>query len=98
MNTLTLLVTYKTKPNMAKAFVEAVTDAGLLDTIRAEDGCLRYDYYYPATLSNEVLLVEAWESAEHQSTHLQQPHMQQVAAIKAVYVTDTTVQKFTNIQ
>ena len=97
MNTLTLLVTYKTQTDMAKAFVEAVSDADLLDTIRAEAGCLRYDYYYPATSSNEVLLVEAWESAEHQRTHLQQPHMQQVAAIKAVYVTDTTLEKLTSV-
>lgn len=97
MTPLTLLVTYKTKPNMAMAFVEAVTDAGLLDTIRAEDGCLRYDYYYPAAPDNEVLLVEVWESADQQATHLNQPHMQQVAAIKAVYVTDTAVQKLTNV-
>lgn len=97
MNTLTLLVTYKTKPAMAMAFVDAVTDAGLLDTIRAEDGCLRYDYYYPATDSDEVLLVEAWESADQQAIHLAQPHMQQVAAIKALYVTDTTVEKLTNV-
>ena len=97
MNTLTLLVAYKTKSAMAMAFVNAVTDAGLLDTIRAEDGCLRYDYYYPATDSDEVLLVEAWESANQQAIHLAQPHMQQVAAIKALYVTDTTVEKLTNV-
>ena len=97
MNTLTLLVTYKTKPGMAMTFVDAVTDAGLLDTIRAEDGCLRYDYYYPATPSNEVLLVEAWESADQQAIHLKQPHMQQVAALKALYITDTTVEKLTNV-
>lgn len=48
MQPLTLLVTYKTKPGMMMPFVESIIDAGLLDIIRAEDGCLRYDYYFPA--------------------------------------------------
>ena len=97
MQPLTLLVPYKTKPGMMMPFVESSIDAGLLDTIRAEDGCLRYDYYFPAVPANEVLLVEVWESAEHQAAHMAQPHMAQLAAMKATFVADTHVEKLTTL-
>ena len=64
-----------------------------LTAIRQEEGCLAYDYYFSAQDENELLLIERWQSAEHQRVHMQQPHMQELRAIKEQYVDSTTLGK-----
>ena len=48
MQHILLLVTYQTKPNTREAFVEEVTDLGILQKIQKEDGFVAYQYYYDA--------------------------------------------------
>lgn len=91
MQEVTLLVTYTTKPGCAQAFVNDVAATGVLEAIRAEEGCRGYSYYLPADGSDAVLLVERWASRALQQAHLQQPHMETIAAIKAAYVEATEV-------
>ena len=66
---------------------------GILTLIRQEDGCLAYDYYFSAQDENELLLIERWQSAEHQRVHMQQPHMARLKAIKEQNVDSTTLGK-----
>ena len=42
---------------------------------------------------NELLLIERWQSAEHQRVHMQQPHMVRLKAIKEQNVDSTTLGK-----
>lgn len=55
MQHILLLVTYQTKPNTREAFVEEVTDLGILQKIQKEDGFVAYQYYYDATDANTLL-------------------------------------------
>ena len=52
-----------------------------------------YDYYFSAQDENELLLIERWQSAEHQRVHMQQPHMARLKAIKEQNVDSTTLGK-----
>ena len=90
---LTLLVTYTAKAGQRDAFLQAVLQSGLPERIRQEDGCLAYDYYFSAQDENELLLIERWQSAEHQRVHMQQPHMARLKAIKEQNVDSTTLGK-----
>ena len=65
-------------------------EEGILTLIRQEDGCLAYDYYFSAQDENELLLIERWQSAEHQRVHMQQPHMARLKSIKEQNVDSTT--------
>lgn len=96
MSTLTILVSYTTKPNQRSAFINAITPSGILEKIRQEDGCLCYNYYSSEQDGNVLLLVEKWTSEEHQKVHLQQPHMKKLMELKEQYVIDTKVEKFLN--
>lgn len=93
MEELTLYVKYHTRPDCREPFVHQVVTEGILSAIRAEAGCLTYDYYFSAQDENELLLIERWESAEHQRVHMQQPHMARLAEIKAQYVDKTELGK-----
>ena len=45
---LTLYVAYTAKPGCRETFVRQIVMEGIADTIRREEGCIRYDYYFSA--------------------------------------------------
>ncbi|MBQ2704025.1 MAG: antibiotic biosynthesis monooxygenase [Clostridia bacterium] len=85
----TIYVKFDCLPNKRQAFIEKVKSSGVLDAIRAEDGCIRYDYYLSEKDENELLLIEQWESKDHQQIHLTQPHMDTLRSFKEDYITNT---------
>ena len=97
MTELTFLVTYTAKPGQRETFLRALAARGLPETIRAEDGCLQYDYFLSIDRADEILLLERWRSAEAQQTHLRQPHMAQVRELKEQYVENTTLRKLAEV-
>ena len=90
----TIYVVFTCLPNKREGFVERVKAEGIVDAVRAEAGCIRYDYYFSEKDPNELLLVEAWETKEHQQIHLDQPHMVQLRALKGEYITHTVLREF----
>ena len=90
----TIYVQFKCFPNKREAFVEKVKEEGIVDAVRAEDGCYRYDYYFSEADKNELLLIEAWESKQHQQVHIAQPHMARLREIKGDYIETTTLGEF----
>ena len=93
-NMYTIYVVFKTVDGKREQFIEKVKSEGIVDAVRAEDGCLRYDYYFSEKDKNEILLIEAWESAEHQKAHITQPHMARLREIKPDYILSTTLGEF----
>lgn len=92
MKNLNILVTYiALDSEAAKNFVAELENSGAAAKVRAEEGCIKYDYYFSTQNPEEVLLVEEWEGAEHQKVHMTQPHMADVMAIKDKYIKDTQV-------
>ena len=53
----TIYVVFNCLPGKREAFVERVKQEGIVDAVRAENGCIRYDYYYSEKDPNELLLV-----------------------------------------
>ena len=86
--TLTLYVRYLAKPGCRESFLRQLTTEGIIDAIRREDGCLRYDYFLSVQNADEILLVEQWESEEKQQAHLRAPHMDRLRRLKSEYVAD----------
>lgn len=87
----TIYVKFECLPQKRDAFIQKVKDTGILDAIRAEDGCIRYDYYLSERDTNELLLIEQWESKQHQQTHIAQPHMAKLREFKSDYITNTVL-------
>ena len=90
-----LLVTYTAKPGMRETFLQDVKDSGVLNLIRNETGCLRYDYFLDTDVPDRILLVEKWKSAELQELHLSQPHMKRLLEIKNRSIMTTDVEQIT---
>ena len=90
----TIYVVFKCLPGKREAFVERVKEEGILDAVRAENGCHRYDYYFSVEDKNELLLIEAWETKHHQQIHIEQPHMARLRELKGDYIVSTTLGEF----
>ena len=87
----TIYVKFDCFPGKREAFIERVKTDGILTAIRAEDGCIRYDYYLSEKDETELLLIEQWESKRHQQIHIEQPHMARLRELKGEYITNTTL-------
>ena len=91
---IVLNVTYKCRPGLREAFLERILSEGVDERCRAEDGCLKYDYYLPFDDNGELLLVEKWRDADALAAHGRQPHLLALGGFKKDYVTETVVERF----
>ena len=69
----------------ARKFVEEMESSGTADAIRAEEGNLRYDYFFSAVDPETVLLIDSWASQEAIDAHHATPMMQTIAALREEY-------------
>ncbi|MBQ1390409.1 MAG: antibiotic biosynthesis monooxygenase [Firmicutes bacterium] len=89
-----ILVTYTCKPGQRQAFLDALNGEGLAAKCRAEDGNIKYDYYFPENGNeNELFLREIWQSAEALKAHMEMPHFKRIGEVKSLYVDDTEIIK-----
>ena len=91
----TIYVKFNCLEGKREAFVEKMRSEGILDAIRAEDGCIMYDYYYSEEDPCLLLLIEQWESKEHQQIHCTLPHMDKMRTFKDDYIKDTLLGEIT---
>ncbi len=89
-----IYVVFKCFAGKREEFIQKVKSEGILSDIRAEDGCLRYDYYLSDSNENELLLIETWQTKEHQKLHMTTPHMARLSAFKGDYIENTTLGEF----
>lgn len=90
----TIYVVFKCLPGKREEYIERLKTEGIVDAVRKEDGCIRYDYYFSEKDLDEILLLEAWESKRHQEIHMGQPHMLRLAEIKPDFVLSTQLGEF----
>lgn len=90
----TIYVVFNCHEGKREEFIQRVHEEGVVDAIRAENGCIRYDYYLSEKDPNEILLIEAWETQTHQQVHLEQPHMDTLRSFKNDYIAKTTLGEF----
>lgn len=87
----TIYVKFNCVEGKREAFVGKMKADGILDAIRKENGCIKYDYYFSDKDPCELLLIEQWESKEHQQIHIGQPHMDKMRDFKDGYILNTVL-------
>ena len=91
----TIYVKFDCFDGKREAFVERMKSESIVDAIRAEDGCIKYDYYFSEKDNNELLLIEQWETKEHQQIHVTLPHMDKMREFKGNYIKNTVLGEIT---
>jgi quinol monooxygenase YgiN len=65
----------KVKAEFKQTFLDHMSD--LADTVRAEEGCIKYQQNITAEDDTTLFLYEEWKSQQALQAHLQTAHMQE---------------------
>ena len=91
---ITLHLYYTGENGTARAFAEEMTRRGVVEAIRAEDGNLRYAYYFPMEDPETVLLIDQWRDQAAIDAHHASPMMGEIAALREKYDLHMTAERF----
>jgi len=78
----------------ARRFMEEMESSGTADAIRAEEGNLRYDYFFPANDPETVLLIDSWRDQAAIDAHHASPMMSRIAALREKYDLHMKVERY----
>lgn len=82
---LTINIRYSGENGSARKYVEEMESSGIAARIRAIEGCLRYDYFFPADDPEGLLLIDEWESQEALNRYHSSPVMREASALREKY-------------
>ena len=91
---ITVNLYYTGTNGSARAFAEEMVQSGTVAAIRAEDGNVRYEYYFPMDDPETVLLIDQWRDQAAIDVHHASPMMAQIAALREKYDLHMRVERF----
>jgi quinol monooxygenase YgiN len=91
---ITIHIYYTGKNGSARKFAEEMTESGVVDDIRRENGNLRYDYFYPMNDVETVLLIDSWENQQAIDVHHKSPMMEQIMKLREKYDLSMKVERY----
>ena len=93
---ITVNLYYTGTNGSARAFAEEMVSSGTVAAIRAEDGNVRYEYFFPMEDPETVLLIDQWRDQAAIDVHHASPMMAQIAALREKYDLHMKVERFTS--
>lgn len=91
---ITVNLYYTGTNGSARAFAEEMVSSGTVAAIRAEDGNVRYEYFFPMEDPETVLLIDQWRDQAAIDVHHASPMMAQIAALREKYDLHMKVERF----
>ena len=91
---ITINIYYIGKNGSARAFAKEMTESGIVQRVRAEAGCQRYEYFFPMEDEETVLLLDRWESQAALDVHHKTDMMQEIAALRTKYGLRMRVERY----
>ena len=85
---------YSGQGGAARAFAEEMVATKLVDEIRKEEGCLRYEYFFPFSESETVLLIDRWRDQASIDRHHASPMMGTIAQLREKYDLHMSVERY----
>ena len=82
---ITVNIYYKGQNGSAGDFAREMTETGVVDRIRAEEGNLRYEYFVPIEDPETVLLIDIWRDQRAIDLHHASPMMAEIARLREKY-------------
>ena len=91
---ITVKLYYTGTNGSARAFAEEMVQSGTVAAIRAEDGNVRYEYFFPMEDPETVLLIDQWRDQAAIDVHHASPMMAQIAALREKYDLHMKAERF----
>lgn len=91
---ITINIYYKGENGNAKKFAYEMIASGVVDNIRAEEGNIRYDYFYPFNDNETVLLIDSWKNQQALDIHHSSPMMAKIVELREKYNLHMSVERY----
>ena len=91
---ITVNLYYTGSNGSARAFAEEMVQSGTVAAIRAENGNVRYEYFFPMDDPEIVLLIDQWRDQAAIDAHHASPMMARIAALREKYDLHMKVERF----
>ena len=91
---ITVNIYYKGVNGNAKKFAEKMIASGVVDDIRAEEGNIRYEYFFPLEDEETVLLIDSWKDQHSIDIHHASPMMGKIAELREKYDLHMKVERY----
>ncbi|MDE5778774.1 MAG: antibiotic biosynthesis monooxygenase [Lachnospiraceae bacterium] len=91
---ITVNIYYSGINGNAKKFAEEMVSSGIVGDIRAEDGNLRYEYFFPMDDKETVLLIDSWKAQHSIDVHHASPMMAKITELREKYDLHMKVERY----
>ena len=91
---ITVNLRYTGENGAALAFAKEMTASGTVDSTRAEEGNIRYEYYISLDDPQTVLLIDSWRDQAAIDAHHASPMMKTIASLREKYDLHMTVERY----
>ncbi len=91
---VTVNIFYSGKNGNAKKFVEEMISSGTVESIRKEEGNLRYEYFIPLEDEETVLLIDSWKDQKAIDVHHASKMMDVITNLREKYDLHMRVERY----
>lgn len=91
---VTVNIYYSGVNGNARKFAEEMVSGGIVSDIRAEDGNLKYEYFFPMDDEETVLLIDSWKDQQSIDIHHASPMMEKIIELREKYDLHMKVERY----
>lgn len=91
---ITVNIYYSGVNGNAKKFAEEMVSSGVVGDIRAENGNLKYEYFFPMEDEETVLLIDSWKDQHSIDVHHASPMMEKIIELREKYDLHMRVERY----
>ena len=91
---VTVYIYYSGVNGNAVKFAEEMVSSGTVSDIRAEDGNMRYEYFFPMDDKETVLLIDSWKDQHSIDVHHASPMMAKITELREKYGLHMRVERY----
>lgn len=91
---ITVNIYYTGKNGNAKKFAQEMVSSGIVKEIRAEEGNIRYEYFFPMEEEETVLLIDSWKDQKSIDIHHASPMMEKITQLREKYDLHMNVERY----
>ena len=91
---VTVNIYYSGVNGNAVKFAEEMVSSGIVSDIRAEDGNIRYEYFFPMDDKETVLLIDSWKDQHSLDVHHASTMMAKITELREKYGLHMRVERY----
>mgnify|MGYP000017818686 CR=1 FL=1 len=91
---ITVNIYYSGENGAARRFAQEMLASGTVEQCRQEKGNLKYEFFYPVSDPETVLLIDSWTDQEAIDLHHASPMMKEIMKLREKYDLHMNVERY----